>query len=131
MKQVLLSLCLTAAVITAPTTLDRSRVINVEGDVAIGTLPSTLIVIPLPQHEVHAVVVDMPQHVSLEHASPESWGTLSTFDPPYEQSPATTVPHEQSPATTVFQVAMIISFGVCNQLHDSGRSDFSGLLLSA
>ena len=106
MKQVLLSLCLTAAVITAPTTLDRSRVINVEGDVVIGTLPSTLIVIPLPQHEVHAVVVEMPQHVSLEHTSPESWGTLSTFDPPHEQAPATTVPYEQSPATTVFQVAM-------------------------
>ena len=91
MKQVLLSLCLTAAVVTAPTTLYRSRVLNVEGDVSIGTLPSTLIVIPLSQHEVHAVVVDMPQHVSLEHASPETWGTLPTFDPPYEQSPATTV----------------------------------------
>ena len=36
---------------------------------------------------VHAVVVDMPQRASLEYASPESWGTLPTFDPPNEESP--------------------------------------------
>jgi hypothetical protein len=91
MKPVLLSLCLTAAVVATPTTLDRSRVLSVEGDVSIETLPLTLIVIPLPQHQVHGVVVDMPRHVSLEHASPETWGSLPSFDPPYEQSPATTV----------------------------------------
>jgi hypothetical protein len=97
MKHVL-SICLTATAVTAPTPLYLSRVLNVEGDIAMGTLPSTLncapsteTVIPPSQHEVHAVVVDMPQQVSLEHASPETWSTLPTFDPPYEQSPATTV----------------------------------------
>ena len=59
MKPVLLSLCLTAAVVATPTTLDRSRVLSVEGDVSIETLPLTLIVIPLPQHQVHGVVVNM------------------------------------------------------------------------
>jgi hypothetical protein len=33
------------------------------------------------------VVVDMPQWASLEHASPETWGTLPTLDPPDEESP--------------------------------------------
>ena len=46
---------------------------------------------PSDQHEVHAVVVDMPQRASLAHASPDTWGTLPTFDPPYEQSPTTPV----------------------------------------
>jgi hypothetical protein len=35
-----------------------------------------LVVRPTDQHEVHAVVVDMPQRASLEHASPETWDTL-------------------------------------------------------
>jgi hypothetical protein len=39
------------------------------------------------QHEVHAVVVDMPQRASLEYASPETWGGLPTFDQPEEESP--------------------------------------------
>jgi hypothetical protein len=39
------------------------------------------------QCEVHAVVVDMPQRVSLEFASPDTWGALPTFDPPNEESP--------------------------------------------
>ena len=39
------------------------------------------------QHEVHAVVVDMPQRASLEYASPDTWGALPTFDPPDEESP--------------------------------------------
>ena len=110
MKSVLLSVCLIAAAVSAPTTLDVTRVSNLEGDVAMGTaIPSTLncipsteiVVLPSDQHEVHAVVVDMPQRASLEHASPETWGTLPMSDPPYEQSP-----YEQSPATTVLQVAM-------------------------
>jgi hypothetical protein len=98
MKHVLLSLCITAAAVYAPTTLYFTPVLDLEGDAAMETaIPSTLncaptteIVIPQSQHEVHAVVVDMPQQASLEHASPETWGTLPTFDPPYEQSPATT-----------------------------------------
>ena len=44
-------------------------------------------VAPTNQREVHAVVVDMPQRASLEYASPETWGTLPTFDPPDEPSP--------------------------------------------
>ena len=115
MKSVLLSVCLMASAISAPTTLDVTRVSNFEGDVAMGTaIPSTLncvpsteiVALPSDQHEVHAVVVDMPQRASLEHASPETWATLPMFDPPYEQSPYEQSPYEQSPATTVLQVAM-------------------------
>ena len=100
MKHVLLWLCLTAAAFSAPTPLDLSRVSNLEGDVAMGTaIPSSLNCIPstqiavlqADQHEVHAVVVDMPQRASLSHASPETWDTLPMSDPPYEPSPATTV----------------------------------------
>ena len=95
MKHVLLSLCLTAAVVSTPT-VHFTRVLSLEGDIPMGmaiqsTLNCTPVVIPPSQHEFHAVVVDMPQHASLEHASPETWGTLPTFDPPYEQTPATTV----------------------------------------
>ena len=89
------------AAVSAPTTLDVTRVSNLEGDVAMGTaissplncIPSTeIVVLPSDQHEVHAVVVDMPQRASLEHASPETWDTLPMRpDPPYEPSPATTV----------------------------------------
>ena len=110
MRNVLLSLCLTAAAFSAPTTLDLSRVSNLESDVVLGTaisstlncIPSTeLVVTPSDQHEVHAVVVDMPQRASLSHASPETWDTLPMSDPTYEPSP-----YEPSPATTVLQVAM-------------------------
>jgi hypothetical protein len=96
MKHMLLSFCLTATAVSAPTTL--TRVSNLDGDVAMGTaIPSTLNCIPsteiavlqADQHEVHAVVVDMPPRASLEHASPETWDTLPMSDPPYEQPPAT------------------------------------------
>ena len=97
MKSVLLSLCLAA--VATPTTVHFTRVLSLEGDITMGTaihstlkcIPSTEIWMPPSQHEVHAVVVDMPQRASLEHASPETWGTLPTTDPPYEPSPATTV----------------------------------------
>jgi hypothetical protein len=110
MKHLLLSFCLTAAALSLPTPVHFTRSLSLEGDVAMGTaIPSTLNcvpsseIVPLPsdRHEVHAVVVDMPQRASLSHASPETWGTLPMSDPPYEQSP-----YEQSPATTVLQVAM-------------------------
>ena len=99
MKSVLLSVCLIAAAVSGSTTL-VTRVSNLEGDVAMGTaipfslncIPSTQIaVLQADQHEVHAVVVDMPSRASLEHASPENWDTLPTTDPPYEPSLATTV----------------------------------------
>ena len=86
MKHVLVSFCLTLAAVFAPTTPYLNPV-----DVAMRTancIPSTEIVIATTdQLEVHAVVVDMPQRASLEYASPESWGTLPTLDPPDEESP--------------------------------------------
>ena len=110
MKSVLFSFCLIATAVFAPTTPYPVREANLERDGALGAaipssvncIPSTQIAVAqADQHEVHAVVVDMPQRASLEHASPETWGTLPMSDPPYEQSP-----YEQSPATTVLQVAM-------------------------
>jgi len=100
MKSVLLSFCLIAAAISALTTRHLTRVSNLEGNVAMGTaIPSTLnctpsteiVVLASDQHEVHAVVVDIPERASLSYASPDTWGTLPKSDPPYEQSPATTV----------------------------------------
>ena len=86
MKNVLVLFCLTLAAVFAPTTPYLNPV-----DVAMRTancIPSMEIAIaPTNRREVHAVVVDMPQRASLEYASPESWGTLPTFDPPYEESP--------------------------------------------
>ena len=77
MKSLVLSFCLIAAAVCAPTTQYPGLVSR---DIATGVLPSD-------QHKVHAVVVDMPQRASLEYASPETWGALSTFDPPEEESP--------------------------------------------
>jgi hypothetical protein len=115
MKHALLWLCLTAAALSAPTPLDLSRVWNLEGDVAMAVpsslncIPSTELVVPSSdQHEVHAVVVDMPQRASLEHASPETWGSLPTSARPYEQPPVMfqLAPYEQPPATPMLQLAM-------------------------
>ena len=95
MKHVLLSLCLTAAAVSAPT-LYLARVSILDGDAAMGTaIPSSLNCmlstqiagLEADQHEVHAVVVDMPQRASLEYASPDTWGALPTFDPPVEEFP--------------------------------------------
>jgi hypothetical protein len=115
MKSVLFSFCLIATAVFALTTPYPVHEANLERDGALeAAIPSSLNRIPSTQlavlqadeREVHAVVVDMPQRASLEHASPETWGTLPTFDPPYEQSPYEQSPYEQSPATTVLQVAM-------------------------
>ena len=73
MKRVLVLFCLTLAAVFAPTTPNLNPV-----DVAMSTancIPSTEIVVATTdQHEVHAVVVDMPQRASLEYASPEVMG---------------------------------------------------------
>ena len=45
------------------------------------------------QDEVHSVVVDMPQVLSLAYADPETWGR------------STSEPDDQPPATPVLQVA--------------------------
>jgi len=109
MKSVLFSFCLIAAAVSAPTTPYPIREANLERDGALeAAIPSSLncipttqlAVLPANQREVHAVVV------ALEYASPDTWGALPTFDPPYEQSPYEQSPYEQSPATTVLRVAM-------------------------
>jgi hypothetical protein len=101
MKRMLISLCLSGAVISPPTALDFSPAPNLHGDDVISVaiigygsssspLQSTEIVaLPCEQDEVHAVVVDMPQGISLAYASPETWGSLSMPVEPYEQPPAT------------------------------------------
>ena len=100
MKSLLLSFCLIAAAVAALTTPNSTRVANVEADDTMGAaIPSSvncissteIAVAPTNYREVHAVVVDMPQRASLEHASPETWDTLPTTDPPDAPSPATTV----------------------------------------
>ena len=96
MKSVLLSFCLIAAAAAALTAPNPTRVANVEADDVVGAaIPSSVNCIPstqtavaqADQHEVHAVVVDMPQRASLQYASPDTWGALPTFDPPDEESP--------------------------------------------
>jgi hypothetical protein len=92
MKSLLLSFCLIAAAVSVLTTPIPTRVANVEADDTMGAaIPSSVNCIPTTQiavqHEVHAVVVDMPQRASLEYASPDTWGALPTFDPPDEESP--------------------------------------------
>ena len=86
MKHVLVSFSLALVAVFAPNTPYRVD------DVAMRTaVTSTLSSMPSTetnhQREVHAVVVDMPQRVSLEFASPDTWGALPTFDPPEEESP--------------------------------------------
>ena len=45
--------------------------------------------LPCEQDEVYAVVVEMPEVISLAYASPETWGSLPMPAEPYEQPPAT------------------------------------------
>ena len=96
MKSGLFSFCLIATAVFAPATPYSIGEANLERDGALGAaipsslncIPSTqLAVLQADQHEVHAVVVDMPQRASLEFASPDTWGALPTFDPPDEESP--------------------------------------------
>ena len=94
MKHALLSFSLALAAIFAPNTPYRVDDVAMRTAIAstLNCISSTEIAVaPTHQHEVHAVVVDMPQRASLEHASPETWHTLPVSDPPYEPSPATTV----------------------------------------
>ena len=100
MKHVLLSLCLTAAAVSAPTALDLTRALSPEGDDAISTWTvcssshpcaqsTEIVALQSERDEVHSVVVDMPQVISLAYASPETWGSLPTSVRQYEQPPAT------------------------------------------
>jgi hypothetical protein len=99
MRRVMRSLCLGGAILAAPTTLDFSPALNVHRDVSIAfrsnASPSSpvqlteIVGLRCEQDEVHAVVVDMPQVISLAYASPETWGSLPMPVEPYEQPPAT------------------------------------------
>ena len=104
MKHVLVSFSLALVAVFAPATpyheANPIGEANLERDGALGAaipsslncIPSTqLAVLQADQHEVHAVVVDMPQRASLEFASPDTWGALPTFDPPDEESPTKSV----------------------------------------
>lgn len=98
MKRVLLSLCLIGAVIYVPTTLHLTRASNLGADDAMRNAitrnvspasPTIIVGLQSEPGEVHSVVVDMPQVISLSYASPETWGSLPTTVRPYEQPPAT------------------------------------------
>src|SRR5262245_6029257 len=94
MKRVLMSFSLALAAVFVPKTPYRVDGVAMRTAIAstLNCISSTEIAVaPTHQRELHAVVVDMPQRASLEHASPETWGTLPTFDPPDEPSPVTTV----------------------------------------
>jgi hypothetical protein len=77
MKCVVLSLCLSEAVVSAPTALDFTPALNIHGDdvmsiAIIRNAPSAplqreIVVLPCEQDEVHAVVVEMPEVISCWH----------------------------------------------------------------
>ena len=98
MKRVLLSLCLSLAVLFAPTALDWLPAQG--GDpislAAIRNAESPFqsietVAIRSEQDEVHAVVVDMPQEISLTYADPKTWGDLPMELGPFEQPAAAPV----------------------------------------
>ena len=97
MKRVLLSLCLIGAVVYVPTTLHLTRASNLDADAMKKAItrnvspssPTIIVDLQSEPGEVHSVVVDMPQVISLSYASPETWGSLPTTVRPYEQPPAT------------------------------------------
>ena len=99
-----LQLCLIGAAVSLIATLHLPRALNLEGDGAMSTAITRNASPPSPematlrdvQDEVHSVVVDMPQVISLAYADPETWGSLPTW----------TEPDDQPPATPVLQVAM-------------------------
>jgi hypothetical protein len=98
MKRVLLSLCLSGAVISAPTALDW-RPAQGGDPISIAAIRNAespfqsteTVAIRSKQDEVHSVVVEMPQEISLSYASPETWGNLPMPLEPYEQPAATPV----------------------------------------
>ena len=68
MKRALLTRLLIRAVVGAPTVLHFAYGGNLD--------------------EVHSVVVDMPQTISMSHASPETWDSLPASGDPDELPPA-------------------------------------------
>ena len=96
MKRVLLSLCLSGAVISAPIALDW-RPAQGGDPVSVAAISNAespfqsieTVVIRSEQDEVHAVVVDMPQEISLAYADPKTWGDLPMALDAYEEPAAT------------------------------------------
>ena len=90
MKRVLLSLCLFGAAVSPSTTLSIAHAFELEADDAPSnaTLLSHCCLQPTEQDEVHAVVVDMPEVISLSYASPDTWDDLPIPVQPYENPPA-------------------------------------------
>ena len=105
MKRVLLPLCPIGIAVSAPATLhlegDGAMSMAIAGNVSfpVSTCVQSTEIVTLQgeQDEVHSVVVDMPQVISLKYASPETWDELPTVQP-----------YEQPPATPVLQVAMSV-----------------------
>jgi hypothetical protein len=83
MKGVLLSLCLIGATVSAPTNLGAGDSKAIARDVSPSSptwVQSTeILALQSEQDEVHSVVVDMPQVISLTYASPETWGSLPAW----------------------------------------------------
>jgi hypothetical protein len=75
MKRALLALWLIGAILS---TTNGARTQSVETE-SIQSEPT----------EIHSVVVDTPQVISLSHASPETWATLPSSVQLDEQRPAT------------------------------------------
>jgi hypothetical protein len=80
MKHVLLSLCLTAVAVSAPTALDVTGALSPGGDDAMSTWTvcssshpgdqsTEILALQSERDEVHSVVVDMPQVISLAYGS--------------------------------------------------------------
>jgi hypothetical protein len=90
MKRVLLSLCLIGAAVSPSTILSIAHAFDLEADDAMSKL--TLLPHPCAQpagrDEVHAVVVDMPEVISLSYASPDTWDDLPMSVWPYEDPQA-------------------------------------------
>ena len=90
MKRVLLWLCLIAAAVSPSTTLSIAHAFDLEADDAPSkaTLLPDRCLQPTERDEVHAVVVDMPEVISLSYASPDTWDELPMPVQPYENPPA-------------------------------------------
>jgi hypothetical protein len=113
MKRALVSLCLSGAVLSAPTPLDFTPAQNLHGSDSRNAMNATsplqsteTVALQSEQEEVHSVVVDMPQVMSLAYASPETWGSLPTSVRQYEQPMLQLSPYEQPPAAPMLQLAM-------------------------
>ena len=89
MKRALLSFSLALAAVFAPNTPYRVDDVAMRTAITspLNCISTTEIAVAITdQDEVYAVVVDMPQRASLEYASPDTWGTLPTFDLPDAES---------------------------------------------